>query len=258
MPAELQISEEDIAFAESVLLPEGKHFDEERRLFIKCFETSDLQAVSGSGKTTALLAKLLVLDRHLYSASEKGVLVISHTNAAVNEIRDRIGVLCPRLFAYPNFVGTIQSFVDTFLAIPSYIDSFGFRPNRIDADAYNSEISRRFKGLQKRVATWVQNNKGGGSPEELIQKLRFDPQLNLTNGIGGKILLKSASKSSTYKTLARLKYDVIKSGVLHFEDVFCLFTDFGFCLWLEVIYRICSPSGGLGAAMSPQVPYLEA
>ena len=38
---------------------------------------------------------------------------------------------------------------------------------------------------------------------------------------------------------------------------FGLFTDFGFCLWLEVIYRICSPSGGLGAAMSPQVPYLE-
>lgn len=219
MPAEFQISDDDITFAESALLPAGATFDEERSRFIKCLDTADLQAVPGSGKTTALLAKLLLLERHLSFPACQGVLVISHTNAAVNEIRGRIGELCPKLFAYPNFVGTIQSFVDTFLAIPSFVHELGFRPSRIDADAYNLEVARRFQNLNVGVKNWVER-KAGGDPEGLVQNLRFDSELNLTNGLSGGILLKSESGSPTYKTLAGLKYSVFKSGLLHFEDVF--------------------------------------
>src|SRR3989304_10576533 len=97
------ISEDDIAKAEAVLLRKGEHFDEERRRFIKNFEPIDLQAVPGSGKTTALLAKLLILERHLPFKDGSGILVISRTNTAVNEIKNKIGKYCPKLFAYPNF-----------------------------------------------------------------------------------------------------------------------------------------------------------
>lgn len=219
MPADLQISDDDIDYAESVLLPTGARFDEERRHFIKCFETIDLQAVPGSGKTTTLLAKLLVLERHISSGSLQGVLVISHTNAAVDEIRNRIGEVCPNVFAYPNYVGTIQSFVDKFLAIPSFVNQLGFRPGRIDADTYNAEILRRFQSLHQGVKNWVER-KGGQDPDGLVRNLRFDSDLNLTNGLGGRVLLKSASASRTYKTLAGLKFSLLKSGILHFEDVF--------------------------------------
>src|SRR5690625_4668700 len=104
MPQKIKISDEDIEYAEKILLPDGKVFDEERRIFIRNLDTIDLQAVPGSGKTTALLAKLLILEKYMPLENGRGVLVISHTNAAVDEIKQRIGRHCPNLFAYPNFV----------------------------------------------------------------------------------------------------------------------------------------------------------
>src|SRR5690554_867433 len=103
MPQEINITDADIEYAEKVLLPEGKAFDEERKLFIRNLSILDLQAVPGSGKTTALLAKLLILERYMPLKNGRGVLVISHTNAAVDEIKERIGKHCPKLFSYPNF-----------------------------------------------------------------------------------------------------------------------------------------------------------
>lgn len=118
MLAKINITDEDIVYPERVLLFKGQEFDDERKIFIKNLETIDLQAVPGSGKTTALLAKLLILEKHLPFDNGSGILVISHTNAAIDEIKSRIAKYCPKLFSYPNFVGTIQSFVDEFLAIP--------------------------------------------------------------------------------------------------------------------------------------------
>ena len=123
MSVKISVTKEDIEFAESILLPTGMTFidDEKERInFISNFDTNDLNAVPGSGKTTALLAKLLILEKNLHFSDGSGVLVLSHTNAAVDEITRKIGPYCPKLFAYPNFVGTIQSFVNCMLAIPLY------------------------------------------------------------------------------------------------------------------------------------------
>ena len=138
----INVTDEDITFAESILLKENQHFDFERVDFIKNLDTIDLQAVPGSGKTTALLAKLLILERYMPLEGGSGILVISHTNAAVDEIKERIGKYCPKLFSYPNFIGTIQSFVDTFLAIPFYTNKYGKKPSRIDSEAYNERLSQ--------------------------------------------------------------------------------------------------------------------
>ena len=102
MCAMINITDADIIYAEKILLKENQHFDDERIAFIKNLETIDLQAVPGSGKTTALLAKLLILEKYMPLENNSGVLVISHTNAAVDEIRDRIGKYCPKLFSYPS------------------------------------------------------------------------------------------------------------------------------------------------------------
>ena len=90
MYVEIKITNKDVVCAENVLLLEDQHFDDERKDFIKNLDTIDLQAVPGSGKTTALLAKLLILEKHFPFGDGSGVLVISHTNAAIDEIKSKI------------------------------------------------------------------------------------------------------------------------------------------------------------------------
>src|SRR5690242_3757569 len=98
MPQIISITDDDIRYAEEVLLPSGSHFDDERKHFIKTLSTVDLQAVPGSGKTTVLLAKLLILEKYLPFEDGSGILVLSHTNVAVNEIENKIRQHCPTLF----------------------------------------------------------------------------------------------------------------------------------------------------------------
>jgi superfamily I DNA/RNA helicase len=90
MLQEINITDDDIRYAEKILLPANKEFDEERINFIRNLETIDLQAVPGSGKTTALLAKLIILERKLPFQDGSGILVLSHTNAAIDEIKEKI------------------------------------------------------------------------------------------------------------------------------------------------------------------------
>jgi superfamily I DNA/RNA helicase len=146
MSVQIEISNKEINYAEKILLPEGQRFDDERRKFIKNLDTIDLQAVPGSGKTTALLAKLLILDRKLPFQDGSGILVISHTNAAVNEIRRKIDKYTSHILLYPNFIGTIQGFVDRFLAIPFYSNSFKQKPIRIDNELY-CEMAQKYSNV---------------------------------------------------------------------------------------------------------------
>lgn len=220
MPQGINISDEEIQYAERLLLPAGKTFDDERRAFIRNFNTIDLQAVPGSGKTTALLAKLVILERKLPFADGSGILVLSHTNAAIDEIKEKIQKHCPRLFSYPNFIGTIQSFVDEFLAIPFYIHKCKKKPNRIDHEIYNEVATKRYNNLPNSAAkTWLNNQH---DPENLFKNFRFDIDLNLTNGINGNIILRSNSNSASYKTFKTIKQQILLSGVLNYDDAYFL------------------------------------
>ncbi|MDA8238740.1 MAG: UvrD-helicase domain-containing protein [Nitrospiraceae bacterium] len=221
MRVEINITDNDIAHAERLLLPEGRTFDAERRAFINRFDTLDLQAVPGSGKTTVLLAKLVILERYLPFSNGSGILVISHTNTAVDEIKKKIGKQCQRLFAYPNYIGTIQSFVDRFLAIPAYVARFGKRPTRIDNEIFDVAVAGYYRCLPAKcpAKAWLDNKSDAVA---FLKRIRFDDQFNLTDGIGGAVALKKASASETYKTLARMKMDIFGRGYLHFEDAYFL------------------------------------
>lgn len=220
MPQVINISDEEIQFAERLLLTAGKTFDDERKAFIRNFNTIDLQAVPGSGKTTALLAKLVILERKLPFADGSGILVLSHTNAAIDEIKEKIQKHCPRLFSYPNFIGTIQSFVDEFLAIPFYVHKCKKKPNRIDHEIYNEVATNRYNNLPNSAAkTWLNNQH---DPENLFKNFRFDIDLNLTNGMNGNIILRSNSNSASYKTFKTIKQQILLSGVLNYDDAYFL------------------------------------
>lgn len=218
MLQEINISDDDIRYAEKILLPDGKVFDDERKTFIRNLSTIDLQAVPGSGKTTALLAKLVILEQKLPFPDGSGVLVLSHTNAAIDEIKEKIQKHCPKLFSYPNFIGTIQSFVDEFLAIPFYVTQFGKKPLRIDSEIFDEVATNRFNNLPNSAAkSWLTRQH---DPESFFKNLRFDVNFNLTKGINGAIGLRSEGNSATYKTFKTIKFQIFKSGILNYDDAY--------------------------------------
>ncbi len=200
----------------------------------------DLQAVPGSGKTTALLAKLLVLDRHLPHSDNQGVLVISHTNAAVNEISDRIGSVCPKLFTYPNFVGTIQRFVDTFLAIPMFVSLFKKRPDRIDNDSYNLKTNQFQKAYlkgyskdeQNRAKYFLNNNQYCSTYRLSLENNQLVPIKSISEGRLN--IKKPRPYSKGYKGwdehetkrvsswLVDYKINILRDGILCYDDAYLL------------------------------------
>ena len=237
----LNINLDEIIETERILLPAGKSFDAERRRFIKNFETIDLQAVPGSGKTTALLAKLLILEKRLPLNNNRGVLILSHTNTAVDEIKNNIGIHCPKLFSYPNFIGTVQSFVDQFLAIPYYENHYKKKVIRIDNEIYDDTIekflTRNLKGFSfdenKNAKYFLRSNEG------ILKNYRFEyinSILKITKGLNKEELtitkprrnsrnwvdFSNNEKNRIRQWLKKAKLDTLSDGILHYDDAYFL------------------------------------
>ena len=237
----LNINLDEIIETERILLPVGKSFDAERRRFIKNFETIDLQAVPGSGKTTALLAKLLILEKRLPLNNNRGVLILSHTNTAVDEIKNNIGIHCPKLFSYPNFIGTVQSFVDQFLAIPYYENHYKKKVIRIDNEIYDDTIekflTRNLKGFSfdenKNAKYFIRSNEG------ILKNYRFEyinGILKITKGLNKEELtitkprrnsrnwvdFSNNEKNRIRQWLKKAKLDTLSDGILHYDDAYFL------------------------------------
>ena len=84
----LKITENDIDKIEELF--GNVIFDKERREIIKNLDSIDVQAFPGSGKTTALVAKLAILAGKWFF-DNRGICVLSHTDAARDEIEERLG-----------------------------------------------------------------------------------------------------------------------------------------------------------------------
>src|SRR5262245_13438970 len=81
--------------------PDGK---DPRLVVLKSTESLGLEACPGSGKTTLLVAKLAILARK-WTATDRGICVLSHTNVARREIEARLGhTIGTRLLMHPHFV----------------------------------------------------------------------------------------------------------------------------------------------------------
>lgn len=232
----MTISDDIILKAQEQLLPENCYFDIERIDFIKNFDSIDLLAVPGSGKTTALLAKLFCLSKQLPFKDGSGILVLSHTNAAINEIKKNLEAACPQLFRYPNMVATVQEFVDRFLTIPFYEHVFGRHILSIDSDDYNLAIdnyinSHRWskpisyfinKDIENKVSKDVRLsydingnkillNKIGGNPYRFNPPTKWIKEGTVDNNL-----------ASINRFLIKMKEHIIKTGILHFDDCYFL------------------------------------
>jgi DNA helicase-2/ATP-dependent DNA helicase PcrA len=89
-----EVSVQDVKWACKVLgLPEtafsGADGADPRLGVLRENATLDVEACPGSGKTTLLVAKLAILARH-WNTAERGICVLSHTNAARREIEKKL------------------------------------------------------------------------------------------------------------------------------------------------------------------------
>lgn len=140
--AEWIISEHDIESTEKLLLPYGAHFSDDAKAVIRCWDSTDVAACPGSGKTTVLLAKLKLLADKMPFENGAGICVLSHTNVAVDEIKKHLLGYSERLLSYPNYIGTIQSFVDRFVTIPYLKDQSKAPLSFVDEAEYARRLFR--------------------------------------------------------------------------------------------------------------------
>jgi len=236
-PVRIEITDEDIAYAENLLLPDGAVFNGERRAFIRCMDSRDVVACPGSGKTTALLAKLLILAKKMPFEDGRGVCVLTHTNVAIEEIKRRARIASASLFRYPNFFGTIHSFIGKYLAMPAYIDLFNNRDIKIDDYLYQMRAHNEFtnQGLDGNKVIYFQVKdrlKGKSRAEQRRIKQEFFNQLEFRfdnsyvsycRGANHKVVVKgSINPSESYWPIHNAKFNLLESGYLRYQDVFSL------------------------------------
>lgn len=134
--------------------------DEERMSILETMRSIDVQACPGSGKTTLIAAKLILLAKK-WPFRNQGICVLSHTNVAKDEIIDRLNksttIEAKSLLSYPHFIGTIQEFVNRFLALP-YIRSNGAKNIIIDNDEY-SKVAIQL--LDLKLFSWFRGTLNG-------------------------------------------------------------------------------------------------
>lgn len=222
---EWEISNQDIESTEKLLLPDGAHFQEDARVVIRCWHSADVEACPGSGKTTVLLAKLKLLADRIPLENGAGICVLSHTNVAVDEIRKRLSGYADKLLSYPNYIGTIQSFVDKFVTMPYLRRIAGRNVQAVDNLTYAQHMQNRMQFNAKYSAlNYVTKNsfeRGG----QFTERLDHTQALYVRDGgalcIGKqKTALAGADKKSAKQYKALLD-DLLKvEGIMRYKDAY--------------------------------------
>jgi DNA helicase-2/ATP-dependent DNA helicase PcrA len=200
-------------------------FDAADVAFLKTAQSCDVHACPGSGKTTLLVAKLAILARR-WPWRDKGILVLSHTNVARQEIQRRLAgdPAGSRLLRYPHFVGTIQGFVDQFLAFPFLrdvgIDNKPVEEPRVDDDLFATRAWTRFVGRSwgefKAARNYLKNKHRHDEGRSLVESL-FYKGVDHALAAGGKV---PSAGCASGKQLRALKDGLAAEGVFRFADMF--------------------------------------
>ncbi|WP_299317263.1 UvrD-helicase domain-containing protein [uncultured Maribacter sp.] len=199
----------------------------ERIDVIKSFENVNIVACPGSGKTTTLLAKLMILSNKMPFDDGRGICVFTHTNVAIDKIKKELGTKSDILFSYPNFFGTIQSFVNKYLAIPSYINKNGFRPN-IDNNSYYEAVKRSYEkgGAISRHKMWIlgQINSRYSNLEPYVflgnMRFKFDDFNIISKGnIFGNAFEVDTTKDH-YQNIKAFKEMIYNYGYLPYDEAY--------------------------------------
>lgn len=213
-----EITDDDLSMAYRVLFDEEGEFEEEKKQIIKSFESCCIEASPGSGKTTTLVAKLIILAEKLRKNNcDRGICILTHTNIGIDIIKEKLGSKGDILFKYPNFVGTLQSFIDNYLAIPYFKYKYKQKIEIID-DEYINNYYERIKNIKP-----LRDFKAIHSKNFLFSKFYYSFKKN--GFYNEKRCIIKNENSNNYKVLYErinkglLKYDeAIQLGALYIEE----------------------------------------
>lgn len=203
-PNDLLITCEDIkAYLES---NNQLSFDDTRKHALKGWD--DFQACPGSGKTTLIGAKLAILAKK-WTAKHQGICVLTHTNVACDEIKERL-VNDPhghKLLSYPHFIGTIQEFVNKYLGIP-HLRSRGLPITQIDDEACEQYAQ---KSISQTTRAYLKRKRVNS-----LHALRIDKKT------GACIIpsFQNKSNSESYKNLKNSLRNRLKAGYFCFDEMY--------------------------------------
>jgi len=219
----VSITDEDILRVEEKFVKFGLIFDDESREFIKCLESKDIQACPGAGKTTSLVAKLDILSSYMPFENNSGILVLTHTNVAVDEIKNKLGLNAQKVLGYPNHVGTFQSFVNKYLAMPMYIQLFKRRPERIDSEYFYSLFQKQFDAVNTYHRDWLEQR----ASEKYINTLVFIEKLELVDDNklqykGRNVITTRSSMFESILTISNIPKRLKDTGYLTYEECYNL------------------------------------
>lgn len=198
---DIAITDEDIDEVESVF--GNVNFDKVRRDIIKDLSSFDVQAFPGTGKTTVLVAKLAILAMK-WPHRFQGICVLSHTNAARDEIESRLGHtdIGKRLLSFPHFVGTIQSFIDNYISIP-FLRSAGSGVTLIDTEFVTKQ---RFGMISAASKTYFSHKK---LIENNCQAVDFPLKINV----------KAGTESKTYNDVYSVIQKSLREGYYTYNEM---------------------------------------
>lgn len=226
---DINISDDEIKDVEKILLPSSCYFPEDAINVIRCWKSSEIVACPGSGKTTVLLAKLKMLADRMPFSDGTGVCVLSHTNVAVSEIKTKLNRYADKLMGYPNYVGTIQSFIDQYVTKP-YLKSITKTPIQVIDDVtyanhfYNLIWSDKrrtspYQSLRYFILNQVKNGSGKFSSElDYIQNLYINNE-NLF--VKGQNRVVAGKNSASAKQYIQAKETLLKAeGIITYNEAY--------------------------------------
>ncbi|MFE3140129.1 UvrD-helicase domain-containing protein [Streptomyces scopuliridis] len=199
-----------------LVLPHQEQWD-----FLQSLTSQDLQAAPGSGKTSLISLKLALLAQG-WASPTRGVCVLSHTNTAKDEIASRLmeAPAGQRLLHYPHFIGTIQSFVNTFIALPA-VRAKGVEVQIVDDAAYAAAALRMLEGRHEyRTLRSTLDRRWEG--RNLVARARFvreGPELSVVPAIG---TLPFAPDTPSGRQFIALKRRLAWNGIYRFDDMFAI------------------------------------
>lgn len=228
---------DEIKHAHDTLIKGYPDFDTEKQAIIRSNKSADIKACPGSGKTTTLLAKLVILANRMPLPANKGICVLTHTNVAIDEIKSKLSYQANVLFNYPNYFGTIQGFVDKYLTIP-YFNSVSDVPiASIDSERASIIFEKAFskKGFEDLTCIWRQikdripktltgkdkNNKIRQEQIEFLFGSYYSADKNsFYREYGANRAIACDSSKPIFQLLDATRCQPLRSGVLKFEDAF--------------------------------------
>lgn len=118
-------------------------FTDAQRALIEATSSIYVSACPGAGKTQAIVQRFVERPA---AVPRLGISLLSFANAAVDEALSRCAGR-PELLQSPNFVGTIDAFINRFIVGPVFLDRHGIRPQFTSSWAHVTTTLVSTKGV---------------------------------------------------------------------------------------------------------------